>query len=950
MFINLQASLFDIQDSLRDVVGVISALGNKMEMLQPPPLKDVIDAISTLGDRMEAIKPPPSIVESTQIAIINQYTNEIDKLDESVKQLEASPGGRFKNWAKDTFSELTNLSTNPIDLGTELIKFSGKKAMAFDAGMAQINLTARLDESGRKELGGDLQQIARANRVDIGIIPEGFDKILAEVGSVEASLPILDAALKGSKAGFLDLDSVGGALAKTMSVVGKEATAMEVMDTLFASQRLGGAQFAEVAQYIPELIAGAGKLGIKYQEVAGIFTYMTQSGESAEQASALMESLFSTLGNSDIQNQLSLAGINVLDNEGNIKSTIDLFTELQGVMGSMNNEQRTSILSAMGIDESTASSLGAMIGDVDMLKNTVDQITTATGETEKAMAATDNATRSVNEVFGLFNTIGGQIGEILLPFINVGAIVLGTVLDWVSGLVGSITSLFSWWFDKLGEGNPIVWGLTAMLAALALGLFVYDTITQKATISTANKTLIDTIAKGATTAWTTAQKALNVAFNMSPIGKIALIVGVLVTAITWAWQKFEGFRQVVYSVWEVMKLFGEILFNTIVGAIKNIIGGLGSLGTALFKLFKGDFKGAAEEAVNGAKQLFAGSPIGIAVDLVGNFKNADFQGALDKGKQKGSESFAKSQEKKDGEVITEGEIVDGTPDTNNKGTIIPGLEATETYNELMKNLGSGNNLSDVPGLNLNENQKLGLNNNKAPKVPKAQNNVPDSNINSTAIQTEEEGDTTEKEPIKNLQSTSTYSAVVKTLKPIPLATAAPVTSPTTGILSGSPLELQTASGVTSPATDNEEYDKSSTNFLENICMHVARIAAMLAMPMAVAAQPSGTINLSQLAAPIASVASMAPLNGILSTPTAFLPDNAPETIQPVMNSFDAMVNGTSDGSGAGIFAPPSGERRATVEKICDQIIINVQRGDQSEAEGIADRIMEEIRKAIDNEA
>ena len=68
--------------------------------------------------------------------------------------------------------------------------------------------------------------------------------------------------------------------------------------------------------------------------------------------------------------------------------------------------------------------------------------------------------------------------------------------------------------------------------------------------------------------------------------------------------------------------------------VRNLIGGLGSLGSALYKLFTGDFRGAWEDAKEGAKKLFMANPITTQLNIATRVSEIDFSGAYARGKAK----------------------------------------------------------------------------------------------------------------------------------------------------------------------------------------------------------------------------------------------------------------------------------------------------------------------------
>lgn len=130
------------------------------------------------------------------------------------------------------------------------------------------------------------------------------------------------------------------------------------------------------------------------------------------------------------------------------------------------------------------------------------------------------------------------------------------------------------------------------------------------------------IASAATKAWTAVQYALNLAMSLNPIGLVIAGIAALTTAIVVCWNKFETFRAVIKTTWDTVKDFGAILKDYVIDRIKGIISGLGNMGSAIAKLFKGDFSAAIETAKKGVKELSgyeaAANAVSKARNVVGN--------------------------------------------------------------------------------------------------------------------------------------------------------------------------------------------------------------------------------------------------------------------------------------------------------------------------------------------
>ena len=428
--------------------------------------KDTGKTVGSLKMKVDALQAEREWIPADNLPAIREYNKEISRLTKEIDALEtASGGGKFKKWASDAFEAIpgAGLLKNPLVTGMAAIGFAGKAGMSFDEGMAKVNITAQLDEAGLSDLKKKLKTIADDNKTDVVLAPVGFERINSQLNDVDLSLSILDASLKGSKAGFTQLDTVSAALAQTLSIVGKEnTTAAEVLDTFFAAKRVGAGEFSDFARYMPNLIAGASNLGVAYKEVAGTFAYMTGKGQSAERAAVLMENAFSILGRGEVRDKLAKSGVKVFDEAGKIRSLVDIFSDLQGVMAGLNDEQKSSFLEKLGmVDKEAKNAFAILTSDITKYNASMKDVVNSSGETDKALEYSQNSVQRLTEVWNKFKNIGVTVGEIILPVISAGLSVADVVLTGVSSTLNIVVGFFSSWYSLLREGNPRVVGLTA---------------------------------------------------------------------------------------------------------------------------------------------------------------------------------------------------------------------------------------------------------------------------------------------------------------------------------------------------------------------------------------------------------------------------------------------------------------------------------------------------------
>ena len=193
---------------------------------------------------------------------------------------------------------------------------------------------------------------------------------------------------------------------------------------------------------------------------------------------------------------------------------------------------------------------------------------------------------------GKFEQVKGAFTASLLEIYNLIQPLMTSVLSGLNSVLTVVNTVIPY----ISAITPIIGAITAAVAAYNVVQLVSNGILKGLTIT-----------EGIHFMWLMlvekAQMMLNAVMAANPIGLVVAAVAALVAGLALAWKKFDGFRAAVKTTWDTIKGFGQILKNFVIDRIQGLLTGLGKMGEAIARLFKGDFSGAWDAAKEGVKGI-----------------------------------------------------------------------------------------------------------------------------------------------------------------------------------------------------------------------------------------------------------------------------------------------------------------------------------------------------------
>jgi TP901 family phage tail tape measure protein len=296
----------------------------------------------------------------------------------------------------------------------------------------------------------------------------------------------------------------------------------EMMNTMAAAAKEGSAELPQIKAALEQSGMAAKAAGVSFEETNAAIQVLDKAGKKGSEGGVALRNVMSTLAQGrflpkDVQEELSAAGVNVSTLGDKSKSLSERLRALHPVM------QDDALMAKLFGKENSAAAL-ALLSGTDAMDGFTSAITGTTTAQDQAAVIMESTSEKMARMkakvddlkVGFFNLTGSAY-----PYVDIAAqsaVQVAQMMPLFMGLGKAI--MFVTNMEKLKS----VWDGILAAKTWLVGI---------ATATSAG------IATGATTVWTAAQTALNVAMAANPIGLIVVAVAALIGLIYVCIKHFE---------------------------------------------------------------------------------------------------------------------------------------------------------------------------------------------------------------------------------------------------------------------------------------------------------------------------------------------------------------------------------------------------------------------------
>lgn len=552
-----------------------------------------------------------------EISIDNKNYN--SKIDESGKKTES---------VASRMGKATKVAGAVIAGGLGVAAGAATKVgMDFEASMDQVAATMGIvgdaSDSNFKKLSDAAKQMGATTKYSASQSAEALNYLALAGYDTDKAISALPKVLNLAAAGGIDLAYASDLVTDSMSALGIETDQLEgFTDQMAKTSQKANTNVAQLGEAI--LTVGGTAKSLK----GGTVELNTQLGiladngiKGAEGGTALRNIILSLGSPTDKAAKLmKKLGLEVYDASGNMRGTNEIFKDLNKILGTMTEQERTKVLSELfnKVDLKSANALLANSGErFDELSQHIANSQGSAEEMAKTMSgnlkgAMDNF-KSALEGLGI-----AAYEKFSEPLTNA----VKFVTDGISWLVQALQSgNLDGILDNIGLALSVIVGYLAAIKGYAIVSGIIAFVKPLFTALTMVKSFSGAMA------------ILNAVFMANPIGIIIGLLGALAGAFVYAWNTSETFRNVVVGTWEAVKeaflsvinwiknaftvdwsnafgFIGDIL-NSHLANVKNIFNSVKQIFNGIIEFVKGVFTGNWSRAWQGVVNIFGGIMQGL---------------------------------------------------------------------------------------------------------------------------------------------------------------------------------------------------------------------------------------------------------------------------------------------------------------------------------------------------
>lgn len=552
-----------------------------------------------------------------EISIDNKNYN--SKIDESGKKTES---------VASRMGKATKVAGAVIAGGLGVAAGAATKVgMDFEASMDQVAATMGIvgdaSDSNFKKLSDAAKEMGATTKYSASQSAEALNYLALAGYDTDKAISALPKVLNLAAAGGIDLAYASDLVTDSMSALGIETDQLEgFTDQMAKTSQKANTNVAQLGEAI--LTVGGTAKSLK----GGTVELNTQLGiladngiKGAEGGTALRNIILSLGSPTDKAAKLmKKLGLEVYDASGNMRGTNEIFKDLNKILGTMTEQERTKVLSELfnKVDLKSANALLANSGErFDELSQHIANSQGSAEEMAKTMSG----------------NLKGAMDNFKSALEGLGIAAYEKFSEPLTNAVKFVTDGISWLVQALQSGN-----LDEILNNIGLALSVIvgylGAIKGYAIVSG-----IIAFVKPLFTALTMvksfsgAMAILNAVFMANPIGIVIGLLGALAGAFVYAWNTSETFRNVVVGTWEAVKeafssvinwiknaftvdwsnafgFIGDIL-NSHLANVKNIFNSVKQIFNGIIEFVKGVFTGNWSRAWQGVVNIFGGIMNGL---------------------------------------------------------------------------------------------------------------------------------------------------------------------------------------------------------------------------------------------------------------------------------------------------------------------------------------------------